>query len=149
MGYDQYSALYNAYRVHAVSIRGWLNNSTSGPCVWTGDLNVDATAITASASGIARAAEQPRGWCKPVRSSYSGPTPVSMDIQLHDVLGMTREQYRVDDTTAGVVTGAPATVAYMHNAITDGGGAATAGVFLQFQIILDIEFYLPTQMSQS
>jgi len=147
MGFDQYAALYNYYRVHHTRVVGTFTGIFVAPLICTVLCNGTPTAIT----DPDRAAEQPEGKRFLMPTIYQEIKKINWSFDMAKALGMTREQYRTDDVTASVVSTNPAAPVYLHTLIHDGGGAvgAAGAIAIEWTLYMDVEFYGPALMTQS
>lgn len=147
LGYDQYAAFYNRYRVYRcdyiINIAALL--SAENYKVSVGATNSASTITTANL-----AAEQPTFVSKSF--SNASPTTLKGSWYLPNVNGQTATQYKADDRFQAIFNADPAEVILMHIVVSSiGSGAAPAAnaVGIDVTLIYHVEMFDHIQLGQS
>lgn len=149
LGFDQWSAFYNRYRVDKVHVEIDFTNATT---VFTDCLVVasnDSTPIT-TATLFASAAEAPFSWNKMMAMSPSvGQVRYSRTFDLAAIAGATKAKYRIDDSYQAVTTASPTEALVLHVAMQDIGFTTNIATGLRVRLTYFTEFWDRNQLTQS
>lgn len=146
IGFDQYSALYNNYRVISVRVSGEAYNLVAAPAVFVMFANTDLSSITSPF----QAAEQPNATKQTVPSGNSLPLRINRNFSMAKICGMTEEEYRTSPNTAATIAANPTNLAVLHNLVCDVvGNPVTNSVAFSLVLTFRAEFFNPVLMAQS
>jgi hypothetical protein len=149
LGFDQWSAFYNRYRVDKADvIVDFSNNAASSfNCLIEG--NNDATAIGTLAQFDA-AVESP--YCSAASLGTLTGIPVKRlkrSFDLARVTGVTRAKYKNDDLYSATTGANPTEVITLHVAVQDPGFAINVQAYVRVQIKYHATFWDRNQLTQS
>lgn len=148
-GWDQIGALYGQYKVIGCKMRLTISNDTSNLTCYTAIRPVPYNEATVlSGFGIGIVAERPRS--KVIMTTYGGGKPAvhTMNINIADSLGVTKEQYDADVTTyAATVTTAPSRYSYVQ--VATAGASLSKGVEVMVEIEYIVQFWQRTTQAVS
>lgn len=144
MGFDQFSTLYNRYRVFNTHWTIRMSPSASNGAAFHGVV-VPVNATSAFTSFVT-AAEQTYSKSR-IFNSYK-PLEIRGNIDMAQLNGKTSEAYASDDTTQAQTNANPTEFLGLHCLVFEPAGA---GVAIQYQIhlIFDVEFEDPLVLAQS
>jgi hypothetical protein len=135
-GFDQIMATYNKYRVNRVSYR--LSFTTPGAAA---DMLCAASVAPGTSGSIAAAAPStPLEWpnCTHGHLSSAGQRlcVLTGTIDLHTLVGVTKQRYDSDDTFVGSVSANPTQLALLSFAVASYSGSASQGV----SVLVELEY---------
>ncbi len=147
ISFDQYSALYARYRVLALRYKVAFAQRTTIPA-----------RVGLYTSPQSTLPADPNAWCAQNRSAkqaflgvYTGGNNVAVfngRINLHDVFGITPQEYKSDQDFSSATGAGPSRVAYMHIwASSVGGVVATTDYTVTFWF--ESEFMSPIALNMS
>lgn len=150
-GYDQLSAFYQSYIVHACRYRLICSTIGGTPEVAVAFQVLPTGTNLLTGTSVDAATEKSMAVVFPVGPSGNARTrEVSGAVQLYKVMGVTPQQYLNDlSQFAALISANPSTTLYLEVCI--GSYSGTAGETLAVQIVLDydVEFFQPVTMAQS
>lgn len=145
LGFDQYSAFYNRYKVFKCKVTVQATCTGSLNCIGIVGDNVGSTY-----AGLTNFREQPGSMLKVLNSG--GPTVfLQKTFKLWDLTGKTWKEYMADDTYGAVMSASPAEVIVAHIGFWDISGATIANNTLFWISTLEFsaELYDPIPLGSS
>lgn len=138
--YDNYSAIYNRYRVIGVKYNVQVHNYTGGRLATVGICWNNGTAPT-----LANCEYQPKSEFKQLGGAGASSDSCEFNgyVSLAGVTGVTRSTYMSDDTYAGQTSGSPTEVIWLSIWGKDWLATAACGCAATVKLILYCEFYDP------
>lgn len=146
MGFDQLSAIYDRYRVFAVSWNIDVVGSTTGDIPRLTVFPFDGAYTTTTRTTIM---EIPRSYTK---SSSFGDNKLSVRgrISLPRLRGQTSVEYKGDDSNAALCTANPADVCTLQCLVDSAAGTSTnCSALMSIRLIYHVEFYDPAALPVS
>lgn len=155
MGFDQYAAFYNRYRVNAVKIKMTLFNDSdpsalaSGPqmiSIWP-DYNLSGTAIS-----IPEIMERPSVSYDIVGHSGSGSDrckSITWFSRLHNFLGITKKEYDAEDSYSSLVSTNPTKLMNCVLQINDLALLTGLAFWWSYEVTYYATMYEPKSLPQS
>lgn len=133
--FDQWAALYDRYRVHALQYRVMPSFGALGiTSTSVRELIVVETDLGTAFGSARLAIEQPRSQTNRFQVNAGHPQTIKGIARPNNLLGVTKKRYNVDDIYQAAVTTNPGTQCYLHVNTYDPVGVAdvstTAGVYL-------------------
>ncbi len=143
LGYTQYAALYQRYRVLGATVRVVWDNMNTNPIT----AFVCATPNTAISSSIAYIQAQRLSWVGGVGGVGGNSTREHVvSVPIHKAWGCPDKQVRSENDFAAGINANPTNVVYLHVGAYQNG--ATTGVYnLQVRIEYDVIFSMPYDLS--
>jgi hypothetical protein len=146
--YDQLSAIYAKYKVHAVTIDLTIT-----------DPIVDANIVAVSAQGPNQTAvltgalwgtlgERPDTWVRPINAGGGQVMNMKKTFPMHVLMALTKSQFAADiDTTSAAISANPSATPWLRLAVANLTAASTVIAYLR--ITYHAEMYERTVLSQS
>ncbi len=143
-GYASLSALYNRYRVLGCKIHLTLSNVGTTPLTAFAAVNPVNTVGTSFATAMA----QRHVWDKALAPT-TGTSCVEhvISVPIHKIYGVPASQVRQEDDFAGLTSGNPNNVVYLHVGFYNYSGAAAPALYT-VRMEFDVVWSLPLETSQ-
>lgn len=149
LGFDQWSAFYNRYRVDKVDFEcDFINGgNTLTDCLVVA--SNETTAINTVAT-FESGAEAPFSWNKTVGiASGVGQMRFKRSYYPHLVTGVTREKYRVDDAYSALTSANPTEAIILHVVTQDIGFSTNISIVVRSKLTFHVTFFDRNQLVQS
>lgn len=144
-GFDQWAAIYNRYRVFAVSgILTVRQRAVHGISV-----NLIPNNQTTSMNGTTLVSELVRSGRPRITSSNQPPVQIKFRYACNSITGVTPMQYRTDDRFQATVTANPTEAICLHQVVRSLDGATTIDYEYDIKLMYHVEFYDKVDIASS
>jgi len=147
LGYDQISPLYDHYRVYSVAYKVVIQSATTSYTPATVCV-VPTNSSTSIANPIGTAIEHAGSNFK-LTSSGANAITLYGSVDNWILNGKTRAQYAADDVTAAAINTNPTEVLILHVAMACTDDASTLSLAGVIELVYDVEFFDPAQLTRS